>query len=314
MVAEMTTAVSVETYPGFAKNTALLDPPAIGTEDGTGMSGLLLVTAADKPPLGAGPVRPMAQVTCPGGVSRPGVQLRPPIVVRERSDKGAVALAPPALAERVNFWVEPTVVVVTMKLLLVAPWGTVTEAGTEALALPPERVTTVPPVRAPTDSETVHTICTPPVTVPGLHASAETTGKAVRVKAALCEVPLALAVTCTVLLTKTAEATALKLALVEPAATGTEAGTVNAELSLLTATVRPLPGAGAVRVTVHAAVAGVVSVTGVQTSPATFCTTVWMMPSVVGLTKTPMADPPADAPSALLRKTCDEAAVVDAET
>src|SRR5258706_172970 len=150
-----------------------------------------------------------------------------------------VTVAPPVLAERFNVWTELTAVVVTKKLLLVAPLGTVIEAGIKPLAVPPARVTTVPPERAGTDRETVHTLGVPPVTTPGLQTIAEATGNAVRVRAAVFEVLFKLAVTCTVLLAKTVAATALKLALLAPAVTGTDAGTVNAPSSLDNATVRP---------------------------------------------------------------------------
>jgi len=313
-VAETTTDVSTVTMLGVVKNTPLVAPAEIGTDGGTDTLELLLPMTIDKPPLGAGPVRPIEQVTWPGGVSRPGVQVRLLSVVTARIDKLVCTVVPPDAAEKVSFWLEPTTVVLTMKLLLVAPLGTVIEAGITALTVPPLRVTTVPPVRAGTESETVQTLGDPPVTVPGLQEMAEATGKAVSVNAAVPEVPFTLTVTCTVLLAKTVDAAALKLALFDPAATGTETGTVREPSSVETATVRPPRGAGAVRVTVHTADAGVVSVAGPQTRPAMFCTTVWTMLSVVTETNIPTDDPSAAAPIAWPIETCDVTAAVDPET
>lgn len=102
-VAVTTTEVSTATTLGVVKNTPLVAPAEIGTEGGTDTLELLLPMTIDKPPLGAGPVRPIEQVTLPGGVSRPGVQVRLLRVVTARIDKLVCTVAPPDAAEKVSF-------------------------------------------------------------------------------------------------------------------------------------------------------------------------------------------------------------------
>jgi hypothetical protein len=72
-------------------------------------------------------------------------------------------------------------------------------------------------------------------------------------RAKVWETPSAFAVSVAVCAVETAEEVAVKLALVAPAATVTDAGTVTAELLLAKATVNP-PAAAAFRVTVQASV------------------------------------------------------------
>jgi hypothetical protein len=69
-----------------------------------------------------------------------------------------------------------TALVVTLKLALVAPAGTVTLAGTAAAALLLESATTAPPAGAGPFRETVPLEALPPVTLVGLRPSEETTG------------------------------------------------------------------------------------------------------------------------------------------
>src|SRR5579862_6355870 len=71
-VAVTTTEVSTATKPAVVTNMPLVAPAEIGTDVGTDTLELLLPMPIDKPPLGAGPVRPMEHVTWPGGVRRPG--------------------------------------------------------------------------------------------------------------------------------------------------------------------------------------------------------------------------------------------------
>ena len=74
---------------------------------------------------------------------------------------------------------EPTGVVLTVKVALVLPAGTVTLAGTVAtLVLLLERVTTAPPLGAGPLSVTVPVEEFPPVTLVGLRLSDESVGGA----------------------------------------------------------------------------------------------------------------------------------------
>jgi hypothetical protein len=83
----------------------------------------------------------------------------------------------------------------------------------------------------------------PGAIVPGSHASDETSTGAARLRVTVCEPLFRLAVTVTLWLVVTFPAVAAKEAEVEPAATGTEAGTVSRVL--LSDSVTPLPAGGA---------------------------------------------------------------------
>jgi hypothetical protein len=83
--------------------------------------------------------------------------------------KGAVLFTALYVAVRVTVTFAVTGVVVTANVAVVAPWATVTFAGTEAAALFLERVTTAPPEGAATSSVTVPVAApTPPTTLAGL--------------------------------------------------------------------------------------------------------------------------------------------------
>jgi hypothetical protein len=69
-----------------------------------------------------------------------------------------------------------TALVVTLKVALVAPAGTVTLAGTDAAALLLESETCAPPAGAAAVSVTVPVAAPPPVTLAGLTASDERAG------------------------------------------------------------------------------------------------------------------------------------------
>ncbi len=88
----------------------------------------------------------------------------------------AELVAPADVAEMLAFCELATVVVVTVKLVLVRPAGTVTCDGTPAFALLLARVTGVPPVGAAETRFTVQFTLDPAVTVVGLHTTEETPG------------------------------------------------------------------------------------------------------------------------------------------
>jgi hypothetical protein len=86
----------------------------------------------------------------------------------------------------------------------------------------------------------------------------------VTVTEAVLEAPLLVAVTTTAVLEETAPAVAMNTALVEPAATVTEAGTVSAVLLPESATTRPPVGAAALRVMVQEVIPPAVIELGAQ--------------------------------------------------
>ena len=88
----------------------------------------------------------------------------------------AVRVAPAKTAEIVAVVDTVTVLVVTVKLVLVAPAGTVTLAGTAAAVELSDNVTTVPPEGAAALRVTVPVEEFPPTTLVGFSDSAESVG------------------------------------------------------------------------------------------------------------------------------------------
>jgi len=145
-------------------------------------------------------------------------------------------------------WLLPIAVVVAVKVAVVAPAATVTVAGTVTAALLELRVTTVPPVGAAPVIVTVPVELVPPATLAGLKLSALITG-VVTVRTADAEVLLNAAEIVEVPLT--ANVVIGKVAVVLPAATVTEAGTVAAAvLEDVRVTISPPVPAALARVTV----------------------------------------------------------------
>jgi len=142
-----------------------------------------------------------------------------------------------------------TATVVTVKVAVVAPATTETEAGTVALALLLLNVTTKPPVGAALERVTVPVLEEPPTTEVGLSVSEDVVG-AVMVRVAVLATELQVAVIVEVVVEATAVVFTVKVAVVEPAATVTEAGRVADAKLLLRVTVRPPDGAALVIVTV----------------------------------------------------------------
>src|SRR5277367_2992877 len=134
---------------------------------------------------------------------------------------------------------------VALKVAVVAPAATVTEAGTVSSALPLASVTPDPPAGAALFSVTVQVPTALCPSVAGRQARPETsTAGAVSEMVADCELAPSVAVTVALWLDgMEAAAVALKVAVVAPAATVTEAGTVSK--GLLQASVTPDPPAGA---------------------------------------------------------------------
>ena len=154
--------------------------------------------------------------------------------------------------------------------LTVAPAATVTEAGGVIAALFEDRVTTAPPTGAGELSVTVLFPKLSPPRIPPPPNFSVTVLAAFTVIVAVCEVLLALAVIVDDELVATARVVTVNVAVVEPAATVTEAGTVAAAVVLeLRLTVRPPVGATELIVTVPVEVPAPVTDVGFNESAVT---------------------------------------------
>ena len=142
-----------------------------------------------------------------------------------------------------------TAVVATEKVAVVAPAATVTELGTVALVALDLRLTTIPPVGAAPVSVTVPVDATPPTTDAGERLSLLRVG-AVIARATVAEADPELAVIVDDVEAATATVDTVKVAVVDPAATVTLAGTVALVLLDLRFTTKPVEGAAVVSVTV----------------------------------------------------------------
>jgi predicted outer membrane lipoprotein len=152
---------------------------------------------------------------------------------------------------------------ITVKLAVVEPGLTVTLAGTEAEALPLESATLVWRVGA-TFRVTVQVDVVGAVMLAGLQVRLVGTGAAGNsVSENVFEVLFSVAVITAVVLELTGDGVTVKLALVEPELTVTEAGTAADPLPLESATLVLLVGA-TFRVTVQVEVVGAVMLAGLQ--------------------------------------------------
>ena len=123
------------------------------------------------------------------------------------------------------------------KTPLVDVEGTATDAGAVSELLLVERATVAPPSF---DSVTVQIADAPAFKVAGEHTRELTVTEPVSVTEAVCDVPLSRAEMVADWSVENTPAVAVKVALVDPAPTDTDAGTVRAELLLESATVPPL--------------------------------------------------------------------------
>jgi len=141
-----------------------------------------------------------------------------------------------------------------MNLPDVPPAAIVTDAGTVRLALLSDSVTRVPPAGAAPFKVMVQVVETPDEREVGIQAKALIcTGAAVVLMMTVVdrEIEFAATETMTFVVADTAPAEAAKVAVVLPAATVTEAGTVRAALLSEMATGSPPDGAALLRVRVH---------------------------------------------------------------
>jgi len=162
-----------------------------------------------------------------------------------------------------------TVPAVAVKLAVVAPAVTVTEAGTVSAALFEESPTEAPPVNAAEDNVTVQVVVAAEATELGEHDRPETAGGGGVTVTVAVALPFNVAVTVTVWLLATLPAVAVKFAVVAPAVTVTEAGTVSAALFEERPTADPPVDAARDRVTVQVEVEPDATEFGEQDKPET---------------------------------------------
>ena len=147
-----------------------------------------------------------------------------------------------------------TVPAVTVKFAVVHPAGTVTDPGTVRAVLLLESVTAAPLVPATLESVTVQVALPPGPRLLAEQESAVTVGVVnTRLTEAVFEPLFQVAVTVAVRPPKIVPAVAVKVALVVPAATVTDAGTVKYVVLLDNVTAAPLVPATLDNVTVHVA-------------------------------------------------------------
>jgi hypothetical protein len=159
---------------------------------------------------------------------------------------------------------------VALKFALVAPAATRTEAGTVSRALLLETVTLEPPVRAAWFSAIVHVETALWPRLVGLQVTPETRTGPRRLMLAVFEPPPRVVVIVAVwLLVIEAAAVALKFAVLAPAATRTDAGTVSKALLLEIVTLEPPVRAAWFSVIVHVETALWPRLVGLQVTPET---------------------------------------------
>jgi hypothetical protein len=150
-------------------------------------------------------------------------------------------------------WLVEIVPAVAVKLAVLEPLETVTDAGTLSVAALLVSVTAAPPAPAAIDSVTTQVDVPPELRLVGAHASDVKAGD-VDTSARVCvwELPLSEAVMTAVWSVGIVPAVAVKFADVAPDATPTEEGTVNVVTLLESATVMPPEPAARDNVTEHA--------------------------------------------------------------
>ncbi len=259
---------AVLTEETVAVKAAMVEPAAAVTVAGTVTAELLLARLTQKPPLGAAALSATVQVSVPAPEIDPLAQLS--------EDRFAVGVgaAGDAVASscRAKFFVTPlapavnvavcavlTAETVAKKLAVVALAATVTVPGTVTAELLLARLTVNPPLGAAALSATVQESVPAPVIDPLAQLNedrfvvgAGTAAPSCRAKVSVT--PLALAVRVTVCAVLTEETVAAKVAVVEPAATVADAGTVTALLLLARLTLNPPLGAAALSAIVQESV------------------------------------------------------------
>ena len=159
----------------------------------------------------------------------------------------AVRVTPPNTAEIVDVAAVVTDVVVTVKVALVAPAGTVTLAGTLVAVEFSDSDTTAPPLGAAALRVTVPVEELPPTTLVGFSETAESVGPPPPPGGLIVSVPLLVTLSkvaeiCTVVVVVTCDTFTGNVALVWPCGTITLKGTVANTVLLLTRSTFEFPG------------------------------------------------------------------------
>lgn len=187
--------------------------------------------------------------------------------------KDAVADVAPRVDVITELVFAVTAMVVTVNVAVLAPAATVTEAGTLALVMLDLSATTSPPVGATPFRVTVPVEGVPPTTEIGDRETLLRVG-AVMARLAVAEVDPRVAVIVADVAAETAAVVTVNVAVVAPAATVTEVGTVALALLDLSDTTVPPVGATADSVTVPVLVAPPATEVGFTVTEESFDATV----------------------------------------
>ena len=265
--AVMTAVLLAVMVEAVAEKVAEVAPAATVTEAGTVSAALLSDKETTAPPVGAALLRVTVQVEEALEVSEVGLQERLVGTVFVTRFMEKVTEEPERDAVMTAVLSAVMVEAVAEKVAEVAPAATVTEAGTVSAALLSDKETTAPPVGAALLRVTVQVEEALEVSEVGLQERLVGTVFVTRLREKVTEEPESDAVMTAVLLVVIVEAVAEKVAEVAPAATVTEAGTVNKALFLDRETTAPPAGAGLLRATVQVLLAPEVRAAGVQLRP-----------------------------------------------
>jgi len=256
---------ALATAPQATVKLAVFHPDGTVTDDGT-ENAAVLVANDTRVPLGpAAADRVTVQTALFPAPTIPGLQtseLSGPELCAVRLI-WAVWEPPLTVAVTVALWLEPTEPAAAEKVAVFDPAATLTVAGTVRLELLLESETLMAVEPAALDKVTVQVDDPPVVRLVGVHDSRLTTACDAREIDADCEPPFSDAVTDAVWSLVMVPAVAVNIAVLEPDATDTVAGTVNSALLLLSDTVEAALAAFE-RVTVQLEVAADPRDAGVQ--------------------------------------------------
>jgi hypothetical protein len=246
----------------------LLDPTA--TEAGTVNAAALLDSVTVAPPVFD---TVTVQVALPPDPRLAGLHVSPLSSTGATNEIVAVCVLPFSVAVMVAVWLLAIVPVAAVKVAVVLLDPTATEAGTVNAAALLDSVTVAPPVCV---TVTVQVALLPDPRLDGLHVSPLSSTGATNETVAVCVLPFSVAVMVAVWLLAIVPVAAVKVAVVLPAPTVTEAGTVNAAVLLDSVTVTPPVGAVELNAMVQVLVAPDCRLVALHCSDSAGATTVRM--------------------------------------
>src|ERR1039458_1541069 len=220
-------AVSVAVWsdaivPALAVKLAVLDPAATATDPGA-VSAAVLLDSVTVPPLIF--VSVTVQVLVPPLPSVAGVHDTELTVTGVAKEMDAVRALPFNVAVSVAVWSDAIVPAVAVKVAVVDLATTATDPGTVSAAVLLDSVTVPPPVF---ESVTVQLLVPPLPSVAGVQNTELTFTAVARMMDAACALPFNVAVSVAVWSGAVASAVAVNVAVVDPAATAADPGTVSA--------------------------------------------------------------------------------------